>query len=998
MRYESVLKSCHQYIQRHRESAAIIFIFAVFFVMFFHKGIITGTFYTIGDQFVYLHPLRREAWKLIREGALPLWTPYIFSGYPLFAESQIGLTYPLTWGYIFLSGPWAEQINVLAPFLLAPIFTYLFVRALGKSRPAGIIAGLCFGYGGFMASWTTNGLITNAVMWLPLMLIAILKAPQKRFIPCLLAATAAYLMSVLNGTGQGFLLVGIIASAYAVYLSVIETIKSYGSSFRPSMVDMLKCWKPFAVACGGIVLSAGIAAFQIFETWRAKTLSIRNVLDPERFNEMSYSPGHALAAFLAPIYNYIETTPFVPSIAAVFALIGAAIALNKPKRYPQIVFWVAVAAVSGLLMMGSSTPLYGLVYYIPIVNAFRGAARHSFEWTFALGILAAYGWDATANYLKPKLDNTRAYWTFTVSVSILVVTAMVGFLWAKNTPIRDVFSDGHVSAREAQYLIWKALFTSLACVGILLYMRIAPGKLRAIGLCLWIFVACFVEPYINQTRWWGKYTLTADRMTRISPTARWLQQYSPEENRIYTRVRLLDGQIDPEYLDIDAPNQPVLAGLQNVAGYEPLVLQRYSSALGDVGMDGVTVRETVIPSESPLSTNAHALDLLNARFLVTYNNLSIDRDELIKRGDIGFAKPDLPIGLLKDGEINLDKVSCEGDTLALVTTMVDSAAVENGTPIARVEIRTANRQAISHDILAGIHTAEWAHERSDVRTVIRHSLAPIFDTAPGDEQNSFPGHRYLAVIPLDRRYEIGQVTIKKIPNTAPLKVWKGSIYNSAAKNSVPLRTVGEIEPVNKILDPNRWTEVHRTKDTIVYRNDRALPRVWLVGDVKVVSAEEALKMITGEGSIEFDPRKTALIEADRKSTPFLSQLSNGKAPPDASAKISSYMPNKLKIETSADQSSFLVVSEINYPGWVALVDGKEEPIFQTDYLLRGVALPAGKHTIEMRYTAPAFWKGLYVSLLTLSILVGLAAYEFSNAKKQNEQTHQYSVDKIVSRA
>src|SRR5262245_13672077 len=165
MRYDPVLKSCCQCVLRHHKSAAIFFIFALFFILFFHKGIITGTFYTIGDQFVYLHPLRREAWRLIREGALPLWNPYIFSGYPLFAESQLGLAYPLTWGYIFLSGPWAEQINVLAPFLLAPIFTYLFVRALGKSRPAGIIAGFCFGYGGFMAIFFFKQKTAYEMVW-----------------------------------------------------------------------------------------------------------------------------------------------------------------------------------------------------------------------------------------------------------------------------------------------------------------------------------------------------------------------------------------------------------------------------------------------------------------------------------------------------------------------------------------------------------------------------------------------------------------------------------------------------------------------------------------------------------------------------------------------------------------------------------------------------------------------------------------------------------------
>jgi uncharacterized membrane protein YfhO len=123
-----------------------------------------------------------------------------------------------------------------------------------------------------------------------------------------------------------------------------------------------------------------------------------------------------------------------------------------------------------------------------------------------------------------------------------------------------------------------------------------------------------------------------------------------------------------------------------------------------------------------------------------------------------------------------------------------------------------------------------------------------------------------------------------------------------------------------------------------------------------------------------------LIEDDGNSSSLLPQLSGGDVSPTSTAKITSYKPNELKIETTTDHPSFLVVSEINYPGWIALIDGKEEPIFQTDYLLRGVALAAGKHVIEMRYMAQAFWKGLYVSLLTLSILIILAAYEYSKRR------------------
>jgi hypothetical protein len=186
----------------------------------------------------------------------------------------MGLAYPLNWGYLFLPSQWVEQINVLAPFLLAPIFTYLYIRALGKSRLAGILAGLCFGYGGFMASRMANGLMPSAVMWLPLVLIPILKVSGSRFIPCLLWAFAAYLMSVLNGTGQGFLWVGIMALTYGFYLSAVETLSVYRSSDDRRLADLLRCWKPLAVAGGAVILAAGLASFQIFESWAAKTHSI----------------------------------------------------------------------------------------------------------------------------------------------------------------------------------------------------------------------------------------------------------------------------------------------------------------------------------------------------------------------------------------------------------------------------------------------------------------------------------------------------------------------------------------------------------------------------------------------------------------------------------------------------------------------------------------------------------------------------------------------------
>ena len=62
------------------------------------------------------------------------------------------MDYPLTWFYLFLPGYWAEEIYVLAPYLLAPVFTYGYVRETGRSRLAAVLAALSFSYGGFLIS------------------------------------------------------------------------------------------------------------------------------------------------------------------------------------------------------------------------------------------------------------------------------------------------------------------------------------------------------------------------------------------------------------------------------------------------------------------------------------------------------------------------------------------------------------------------------------------------------------------------------------------------------------------------------------------------------------------------------------------------------------------------------------------------------------------------------------------------------------------------------
>src|SRR6266853_1326203 len=167
-------------------------VIVLFFVAFFWRALFTGKFFVTSDAFIYSYPLRTLVWQQLRQGHLPLWTPQIMSGYPLLSMAQIGVGYPLTWFYLFLPGRFAETIYDLAPYLLFPFFIYCYLREVGRSRQASILAGLAFGYGGFLISPVAyNGLLGNALLWLPLLLIAIERARTRPFTRCLLPATAA---------------------------------------------------------------------------------------------------------------------------------------------------------------------------------------------------------------------------------------------------------------------------------------------------------------------------------------------------------------------------------------------------------------------------------------------------------------------------------------------------------------------------------------------------------------------------------------------------------------------------------------------------------------------------------------------------------------------------------------------------------------------------------------------------------------------------------------
>ncbi|MEO6725258.1 MAG: YfhO family protein [Blastocatellia bacterium] len=978
---------------------ALLAIVAVF-ILFFWPATLKGQLLVFSDSLIYSYPLRVVAFDALRHGSLPLWTPTLLSGYPLLSMAQLGLGYPLTWFYLFLPGYWAEQIYILAPYLLGPMFTYAYLRQVSVSRVAALLAGLSFTYGGMMAGGMAhNGMVTNAVMWLPLMLVAIERAQDGQFERCLLGVAGAYSMSVLTGIGQGFLYTGLIALAYAIFVTFavspgIWRRHWYGTGSDSDRVDLngqhrkypvatapgsvmssgdksalrlkagLRMLRPLTVCVVGMTLAAGVGAFQILETLPAQRRSIRSELTYEIFSGGGFTPWQTFIAFFAPYHNLNwEATPYVAVLTGVLALAAVVAALRSPLTHRRVLFWLGLALLGWILMMGDHTPLYKLAFHIPVVNRFRLPWRHTFEWSFAVSVLGAFGFDVLRNFFtRRQKEGVRQREALT---GLILFAGMIaaGIGWWRASELRMAAGEALLKSGESTQFVtmsqsawigWELGFTLLALLTLGCCWRMKASRLRDGLLVATVSAACCLEGFMLVSVWWFPYAKPAKYFQAVSAPTQFLKQYSPEQNRIYTSLA------DYSSLNValaEPHNLSALHGFHNAAGYEPLMPDKYRQAF-DGRWSFFTPWFGALGDPQMLSPRWQVLDILNTRFLLEF---SASATKTIEKDGVAFAARDIAMTLEPKASVTLTGAAVAVDSLSLVSALANSSELAQGVAFARVAIQTTDGRTIERELKAGVDSAEWAHERADVKLLIKHRLAPVFDSVPGDNQNSFSANRYWSRIELGDKATVDHVEIANIAEHASLILTKVALYDSSKRQ--PQQAL----PLAQRL-PDHWRKQYDHEGVQIYENQRALPRVWLTTQAEAVTSEESLRRIRGQSEIAFNPKITALLETTPET---LRGLSGGELGAEEKAQIIRYESNNLVIETNATQQTVLVVSEMNYPGWEAKVDGQHANIWTTDYLLRGVILPAGKHRVEMRYTAPAARNGAILSALSLLVLIGL---------------------------
>jgi uncharacterized membrane protein YfhO len=76
---------------------------------------------------------------------------------------------------------------------------------------------------------------------------------------------------------------------------------------------------------------------------------------------------------------------------------------------------------------------------------------------------------------------------------------------------------------------------------------------------------------------------------------------------------------------------------------------------------------------------------------------------------------------------------------------------------------------------------------------------------------------------------------------------------------------------------------------------------------------------------------------------------------------------RLRVQSAA--AAFLVLSDVHYPGWTATVDGVPTHIYRTNYILRGIQVPAGDHSVVFTFRPLSVYLGWAISALCIGALV-----------------------------
>ena len=180
-------------------------------------------------------------------------------------------------------------------------------------------------------------------------------------------------------------------------------------------------------------------------------------------------------------------------------------------------------------------------------------------------------------------------------------------------------------------------------------------------------------------------------------------------------------------------------------------------------------------------------------------------------------------------------------------------------------------------------------------------------------------------------------------------------------------------PGGIVLESERFPQAFAAENFRIYQNHDALPWFYLAPRYQVVEDEERIvPLLLDRG---FDPGHSAILERPPPSP--CSGASGGDRAGDRVERLD-YDPagGYIRLETASVGPRILVVSQNFHPNWSLLVDGLPGELFRANYAWTGACLPAGEHSVELRYASWTVRLSRWIMAASLAALLAVVLWEW----------------------
>ncbi|MDP2632904.1 MAG: YfhO family protein [Candidatus Curtissbacteria bacterium] len=386
------------------------------------------------DSIRQIYPWKQFAAQEFKNGNIPLWNPYTFSGQPLAANLQSGIYYPFNIFYFLTDPKNAWIILVVIQPLLAGIFTYMALSSFKLKRISALFGASAFIFSSYVVTWIENVNIIHSYIWLPLAIWTINRFEQSKKYRYFLILILALTFSILAGHPQTAIYVFIATFIYWMYklkknLVVKIAIISFcfAAALLISSIQLIPTAAFYKVSPVSLPFSKEVFDWSI--------LPYRNLIT---FFASDFFGHAATDNFWSKSYG--DFTPYIGVIPLFFALW----ILTRHFKENIIKFSAFVSAFFVLAAINSPITYLIKTLQIPLLDSTTPSRFISIS-IFFLIIMSAYGFeDFIENFQDKKYWRQFLKFTFFFLCIYIALWAFALFgksflepqeIWAKNLAV-----------------------------------------------------------------------------------------------------------------------------------------------------------------------------------------------------------------------------------------------------------------------------------------------------------------------------------------------------------------------------------------------------------------------------------------------------------------------------------------------------------------------------------------------------------------------------------